>query len=312
MEEQIEDVLKKLEKKLGYFFQDKSLLQRALTRESAIQERVPRAAPKSYQGLEFVGDAALKHCIARILFKKYGSEWTESQLHTETTRLIGNEGVLPVIAEKLGLSKFIICGKGEKTLTPKMKADMLEAVIGAISMDNPKQKGLFMVIERLWAPHMDEQKKKAVVKVNQVPMPLLPASSNNNNVVANTTLPPVAEKVSTNSSPQKMVTALISPPSPRTQRLFTGLNKNTPVEQFRVFVYEASDVNARNVGKKGDTALIKLFRKKELRPGIELPKIEALLERGALWTAQNNLGQTAESVAKAMKHGAIVTKLKAR
>lgn len=127
--------MKELEHNLGYIFKNKELLKQALTRESAIQEKLPNAAKQSYQNLEFIGDAALKHAISIRLFYKLQEsqeEFTEAELHNCAEKLIGNENVLPQIADSIDLSGFIIKGKGETLITSKMKADILEAILGAI------------------------------------------------------------------------------------------------------------------------------------------------------------------------------------
>jgi dsRNA-specific ribonuclease len=299
MEEQMEATWKKLEKKLGYVFKDKEILRQALTRESAIQEKVRNAAKKSFQGLEFVGDAAIKHAISRCLFEQYGEKWTAAQLHDETKRLIGNRDLLPKIADKLGLSKFIIRGRGEKDFTLDMKADMLEALIGAVSMDNKKQGGLLAVIERLWSPHLKKPEKvleKKVEAKNSEAKKSVLAVNIAKPVV--TPKPAAVPKPTQNASTAKVVAALTSPPSPRTQRLFTGTSTNVSVDQFRYYVKEAPDVNRLNVGNKGDTALMKLLRKGNL----DRPKVQILLDAGASWAVQNKQGDTAESIAKAKKH----------
>jgi hypothetical protein len=89
----------------------------------------------------------------------------------------------------------------------------------------------------------------------------------------------------------------LSPLTPRTQRLFSLL-KTSSLEQFRKIVNEVSDVNKKNVGKFGDTALISLCRMEKLRGNNELPKIQLLLKHGALWSAPNNIGETAQDVLK--------------
>jgi len=284
--------MKELEEKLGYIFENKAFLNQALTRESAIQEHLPDAAKQSYQTLEFVGDAALKHAISRVIFQKLQGKYPEGVLHECTKKLITNENILPQIADSINLSKFIMRGKGEVLLTPKMKADAMEAILGAISMDNQSQEILFRVVERLWKPYLEkvllevETLSKLPVKPNVLPLTTA-ASSSSSIVSTNASVP---EKQNKTKTP--------SPPTPRTQRLFTGVGPQISAEQFQKYVSQAPDVNRQKIGKAGDTALMALLRKDNLRSDKEIPKIEILLKHGALWTVKNKKGETAEDLAK--------------
>ncbi len=291
MEQRIDLTWKKLEKKLGYVFKDKELLRRALTRESAIQERNPLAATKSYQNLELVGDAAIKHMLSNQLVKLVGDSWSEGQLHSALEKMIGNREALPIIADKLGLSEFVVRGRGEINLTLQMKADMLEAVIGAISLDNEKQKGLGSVIQRLWEPYLSK-----TVKSEKIPAVVISAPvANNNN--ASSVVKDVEKKANSKNSTSVVTAALIEPLSPRTQRLFSGTSNNTSVEQFEEIVRAAPDLDRQNVGKKGNTALMTLLSKKKFRADKEFPRAQLLVKYGASWSVTNRKGETAEDLA---------------
>lgn len=315
--------MQELERKLGYIFKNQELLKQALTRESAIQENLPQAARQSYQTLEFVGDAALKHVIARLLWERSQGKLTEGELHNCAQKLIANETILPHIANSLDLAQFIIKGKGETNITSKMKADALEAILGAISMDNQSQENLFYVVTQLWKPHLNkalaDAEKARLLPKPQIAVIMLPAKKNKALKEEQTETIPVKSMAPSKEgiellSPQSTSTPVsnstpLNPPSPRTQRMFTGLGSSFPAEKFEKILPEVPNVNQKNVGKKGDTALMKLLRKKELREGKEIPKIEALLKYGALWTVKNNLGETADALAK--KHDQqVISKLK--
>lgn len=288
--------MKELEEKLGYIFENKVLLNQALTRESAIQEYLPTAAKQSYQTLEFVGDAALKHAISRVVFQKLHEKYPEGVLHECTKKLITNENILPQIADSINLSKFIIRGKGEMQLTSKMKADAMEAILGAISLDNQSQEILFRVVEKLWKPYLEKVLSEVEAMHN---IPAITAASSSSSIVSTSASAP--EKQNKIKTP--------SPPSPRTQRLFTGVGPQTSAEQFEKYVSQAPDINRQKVGKVGDTALMALLRKDKLRPEKEIPKIEILLKHGALWTVKNKKNETAEDLAE--KHDKnVIQKLK--
>jgi dsRNA-specific ribonuclease len=280
--------IKQLQKRINYTFKNPSLLHQALTRQNAIQEQHPDAYIQNFEALEFVGDAALKHGIARLLYLKYDGKASESQLHKETVTLIANEGVMPQIARNLKLDELIIKGKGELIMTSKILADSLEALLGAISIDcGDKQKQLLNVIKRLWQPYLD--KKEVASITSSLPLP------------STTTGPNVASSSPSSQATNQFQSKLRSVPA-NYQRVFSGISPKTSIVLFQKFVLQMDDVNYRNVGKAGNPALMMLLKKKELRKVNELPKIKALLEHGANWKATNNKGETAEDFAL-LKHG---------
>ncbi|CAF1472775.1 unnamed protein product, partial [Didymodactylos carnosus] len=139
-----------LESILGYNFNEISLLQQALTTQSAINERRTDAHQRSYQTLEFLGDAVLKSVIARLLYD-HNNYQTERELHDGITSYIGNRTKLCQIGrESMNLEQFIIRGRGVKEITNDMYADHVEAILGAISLDSPDDLAVFKVVSRLW------------------------------------------------------------------------------------------------------------------------------------------------------------------
>lgn len=124
-----------LELKLGYVFQNKEYLERALTHSSYNREQNTRH--KDNERLEFLGDAFLDAIIGAELFKKM-DHVTEGTL-TKTRALIVCEKALAEIARKLNIGKYMLMGHGEAGTGGRNKdsilADALEAVIGAIYID---------------------------------------------------------------------------------------------------------------------------------------------------------------------------------
>ncbi|CAF0876883.1 unnamed protein product [Didymodactylos carnosus] len=148
--------MKELEMILGYNFNDEELLRQALTRGSAINEKNPDASEKSFETLEFVGDAALKHAIAQLLYRKHRENSTEYVLHMGTVELIKNS-FLSTIGKEMQLEKFLLMGKGEKNLTNKdrLLADGVEAILGAVSLDTNSKNDLLDVVLRFWKPYLE-------------------------------------------------------------------------------------------------------------------------------------------------------------
>ncbi|MBE0601271.1 MAG: ribonuclease III, partial [Firmicutes bacterium] len=90
--------MRELEKALGYKFQNKSLLQLALTHPSALEEH-------NNQRLEFLGDAVLEYCVSELLFRKYASA-DEGELTARRAALVCEE-TLWFLAENLSLGRHL-------------------------------------------------------------------------------------------------------------------------------------------------------------------------------------------------------------
>ncbi len=122
-----------LEERLGFSFQDRNLLECALTHRSALwaKERT------DYERLEFLGDAVLDLAIADLLSERYG-EAREGELSKMRAALVNTEA-LALIAKHLELGPFIKLGRGEfasgGSERPSILADVTEAIVGAMYRD---------------------------------------------------------------------------------------------------------------------------------------------------------------------------------
>lgn len=126
-----------LQKNINYFFKDTSLLTKALTHSSYVNENDLKAND-SNERLEFLGDAVLGLVIGEFYFKKYedDNEGELSKLRSSTV----NEHILSIVANKIRLGEALYFGRGEIKNGGKNResilADALEAVIGAIFLDS--------------------------------------------------------------------------------------------------------------------------------------------------------------------------------
>jgi ribonuclease-3 len=132
----------KLEKKLGYDFKDKSILERALTHRSWAHEQVASGNEDTVrhlhnEALEFVGDSVLGCVVAEYLFHAY-TNITEGELSRMKHRLV-SANTLAQAAERLKFGDFMRVGRGEEKTGGRRKqallADVFEAVIAAIFFD---------------------------------------------------------------------------------------------------------------------------------------------------------------------------------
>jgi ribonuclease-3 len=123
--------LRELALQLGHTFDDLGLLDRALTHAST-----GNAGMKSYERLEFLGDAFLNFAVADVLFRA-DTEVAEGQL-TETRARIVSRGPLAAAARRLDLTTHLVSGKGLRDAerqSERIQADLVEAVLGAILID---------------------------------------------------------------------------------------------------------------------------------------------------------------------------------
>ncbi len=122
-----------IEKKIGYTFKNKVLLERAFTHSSASRE-----ATKNYESLEFLGDSLLDFIVAKRLMME-NPDAHEGALTSRRAEIV-SQAPLEKEIERLGLAKFMIVGKGESaeaiTGHTKVKSNLFEAIVGAIYFDS--------------------------------------------------------------------------------------------------------------------------------------------------------------------------------
>jgi ribonuclease-3 len=85
IQEARERSLLRLSERLGYEFRDLSLLDRALTHASMGNE-----GKKSYERLEFLGDAFLNFAVADVLFRK-DADVAEGQLTEARSQIVSRQ-----------------------------------------------------------------------------------------------------------------------------------------------------------------------------------------------------------------------------
>ena len=155
---QEEYTMEKLEEQIGYCFQDKHLLQQALTHTSYTNERkINKIA--SYERLEFLGDAVLELVSSETLFRQ-NPTLSEGEL-TKLGAAMVCEPSLAFCARDLNLVPFIQLGKGELYTGGRgrdsISADVMEALIGAIYLDGGMEQARSFIEEYIMADLEDKQ-----------------------------------------------------------------------------------------------------------------------------------------------------------
>ncbi len=125
-----------LEARIGYQFQDKSLLRQALTHSSFANERHMKAHSDN-ERLEFLGDAVLELVSSEFLYLNY-PDFPEGRLTPLRASLVC-EPTLAIAAREIGLGAYLRLARGEDQSGGRERAsilsDALESIIGAIFLD---------------------------------------------------------------------------------------------------------------------------------------------------------------------------------
>ena len=134
--EEVLEIVKTLEDRIGYTFRNKQYAINALVHSSFSNEN-HGFAMKSNERLEFLGDAILEFIMSLMLYNnpKNFSEGEMSKLRA----LIVCEASLNECARKIGLGELLMLGKGEEANggrnRPSILSDAMEAIIGSIFLD---------------------------------------------------------------------------------------------------------------------------------------------------------------------------------
>lgn len=128
--------LEPLERRIGYRFKDRGLLEHALTHRSRVHEDASGGVFDN-ESLEFLGDSVLGFVIADMLFREF-PQHNEGQKSKLKASLVSSVS-LARLAEAIDLGQFLILGRGEEKTGGRRKhaiiADCYEALIAAIYLD---------------------------------------------------------------------------------------------------------------------------------------------------------------------------------
>jgi len=151
--------VKELEAKLGYSFQNRQLLEHALTHSSYANEHKGEGLT-SNERLEFLGDSVLGMVVADHLYRTH-PDMPEGEL-TRTRATLVCEGSLYEVARRLNLGGCLRLGKGEDAgggrSRPSILADAVESVLAAVYLDG----GIDQARRLIRALILDREVEKAV------------------------------------------------------------------------------------------------------------------------------------------------------
>ena len=158
--------MEELERKIGYCFRDRGLLETALTHSSYANERLGDSL-KSYERLEFLGDSILGFVTAEFLYA-HEPLLPEGRMTRLRAELVC-ETSLHKTALALGLGDYMRLGRGEENSGGRRRtsilADMVEALIAALFLDGGlEQARRFVMANVLCGVEIGEQTRSADYK----------------------------------------------------------------------------------------------------------------------------------------------------
>jgi len=145
----------KIEKTIGYEFNNPDLLQQAFVRKSYSAER----GGQNNEVLEFIGDKALDIAVVRIMMDRFGvitedkgyaefklrnpkhfqTKYSEGKF-TDIKQDLVKKKALSKSMDALGFHKYLIMGQGDikqnRQNDISVKEDLFEAIIGAVALDS--------------------------------------------------------------------------------------------------------------------------------------------------------------------------------
>ena len=151
--------MKTLEKKLGYTFRDRKLLEAALYHSSFANEH-RGSGIRSNERLEFLGDSVLGMVTADYLYRKH-PDLPEGDLTRIRAALVCEES-LHEVAQSLDLGSYLKLGRGEESgggrQRPSILADATESVFAAVYLDGGLEEARAIIHRVL----LDKEREEAV------------------------------------------------------------------------------------------------------------------------------------------------------
>ena len=149
------------EKAIGYTYQNKALMNEALTHSSYSNEG--KRGIHDNERLEFLGDSILSLIVSEHLFTHYRHQ-PEGELTKLRASLVCEQSLFQ-FAQKIQLGDYLHLGKGEEHTggreRPSIVSDAFEAVIASIYLDGGLEEAKKFVL-RFIPEHMDVKRVNAL------------------------------------------------------------------------------------------------------------------------------------------------------
>ncbi len=139
-----------LQEKIGYTFEDRALLEKAVIHASA---REKKRQSEDNERLEFLGDRVLGLSIAELLYAEFPLA-PEGELARRFNRLVRKE-TCALVSNNMDLGNHLILSQSEKTAggtrNINILGDACEAVLGAVFIDGGFVPAKELIL-RFWRP----------------------------------------------------------------------------------------------------------------------------------------------------------------
>lgn len=155
--------LTSFEKSIGITFSDQVLLKQALTHKSSLNE--DKTTGKSYERLEFLGDAVLEFWISDTLYKLF-PQFPEGKLTNLRALSVCTQN-LSIAAQAINIGDHLFLSYGEDRgggrQNPSILEDVFEALVGAIYLDQ-NQAAAFKFLDQFLLPLVKKLAQKKEYK----------------------------------------------------------------------------------------------------------------------------------------------------
>ncbi|MHC4623680.1 MAG: ribonuclease III [Planctomycetota bacterium] len=152
-----EEVLREIEQITSHKFHNRTLLDRALTHSSGVDNRL-----LSNERLEFLGDSVLAVVVCRTLFERFPA-YLEGDL-TKVKSMLVSRRTCARVAKQLGLHDYLKVGKGmanSRALSGSLAAGLLEALVAVVYIDGGFDAACTFVL-KAFAPLLEQVDSKNV------------------------------------------------------------------------------------------------------------------------------------------------------
>ncbi|HOK39681.1 MAG TPA: ribonuclease III [bacterium] len=156
--------IQQLQREIRYNFNDLSLLIKALTHKSYVNEH-KKLKIKDNERLEFLGDSVLSLVISEYLFLEFKDK-REGELAKIHSSIVSSK-TLCRKSKEINLGEYIFLGKGEEATGGRKRFSILtnvyEALIGAIFLDSD-----YNTIKKFILNNFSEEIKDIIEKKNYI------------------------------------------------------------------------------------------------------------------------------------------------
>ncbi len=145
--------IKAIEKIIGYTFNDKSILQKAITHVS--YNKALNREDDGYQRMEYLGDSILDFVVADELYRNY-PQFDEGQLSKFRANIVSREPLAKIVDSSKIVDYVLFDGTG---LSKKIKSDFFESIVAAIYLDSNGFKATKQFILKYLKPYITAEVK---------------------------------------------------------------------------------------------------------------------------------------------------------